>query len=113
MLHTLFHWRPGRDTLIATAAGLVAVGLSVAMIPLERWPLASILARDVGQILLVGTVFPLAYILRSNNSFADFGLRLAKWPLFLAINIILAGLLLYQLRRVAPPGDFYWDAAAT
>ena len=112
MLHTLFHWRPGREPLVAAAAGLMVVGLSVAMIPLERWPVASILVRDLGQVFLVGTVLPLAYILRSGDRFADFGLRLAKWPLFLAINIVLAGLLLYQFQRTPPPDGFRWDATA-
>lgn len=112
MLLTLFHWRPDRTTLVAAVAGLVVVGLSVAMLPLAPWPWASIVVRDIGQIFLVGILFPLLFVQRSGDSFTDFGFSLRKWPLFLAINLVLAVLLFYQMHRVAPPPEnFRWDAA--
>jgi membrane protease YdiL (CAAX protease family) len=114
MLRILFHWRPDRTTLVATAAGLVVVGLSVAMLPLAPWPWAAIFVRDVGQIFLVGILFPLLFIQRAGDSFADFGFSLRKWPLFLATNLALAALLLYQFCRFAPPpADFRWDAVTS
>ena len=107
----LFHWRPDRTTLVAAAAGLVVVALSVAMLPLAPWPWASIAVRDIGQIFLVGILFPLLFIQRSGDRLADFGFSLRKWPLFLAINLVLAILLFYQLHRATPPAaNFHWDA---
>ena len=114
MLRMLFHWQPDRTTLVAAAAGLVVVGLSVAMLPLAPWLWASIVVRDIGQIFLVGILFPLLFIQRSGDSLADFGFSLRKWPLFLAINLVLAVLLFYQLHRVAPPpANFRWDATTS
>lgn len=84
------------------------------MLPLEPWPWASIVVRDVGQIFLVGILFPLLFIQRSGDSFAEFGFSSRKWALFLVINLVLAVLLFYQLRRGAPPpANFQWDATTT
>lgn len=112
MLRTLFRWQPDRDTLVAALAGLVVVGLSLAMLPLERWPWANIIVRDFGQVFLAGFLFPLLYIHRSGGGFAAFGFSGRKWPLFLAINIVLAILLFYLMSRAGPPpANFRWDAA--
>jgi len=114
MFRTLFHWQPDSKTLVAALAGLITVGLSVAMSPLTPWPWASIVVRDVGQIFLLGILFPLLFIQRSGGSFADFGFSLRRWPLFLAVNLILAALLLYQFRRFAPPpADFRWNESTS
>jgi hypothetical protein len=113
VLSKLFRWQPDRGALLAIAAGLVSVGLSLAMVPLARWPWASIFVRDVLQVIVVGTVLPLLYVRRSSLTFADFGLSTRRWPLFLAINLALAAALFFLLRSsTPPPADFVWSAAA-
>jgi hypothetical protein len=72
-LSKLFRWQPSRETLVALVAGMVVIGLSAAMVPLERWPRVRTAIRDVGQIFLVGTLFPLVYIQRTGTDRAEFG----------------------------------------
>jgi membrane protease YdiL (CAAX protease family) len=103
---------------LAFGAGIVAVALSVAMIPLDPWPVASVLVRDIGQIFLVGFLFPLVYISRTGADFASFGLSWRRWYLFLPIDIGLAALLYFQLMRSSPPPPGFrldamtlWNAA--
>jgi membrane protease YdiL (CAAX protease family) len=111
MRHALFRWRPGRDTLVAFAAGMIAVALSLAMLPLDPSGWANIAARDLGQVYLVGFLFPLLYIRRMGGHFADFGFSLRRWPLFIAINLVLAVGLFFLMRRgTPPPADFRWTA---
>ena len=112
MLRLLFRRQPSRETAIAAAAGLAAIGLSLLMIPLARWPWAEIVVRDLGQVWLLGFVFPLLSISRDRGGFAEFGLHARRWPLFLAINLALAIGLYFQFRAAGPPpADFRWDAA--
>jgi hypothetical protein len=74
-------------------------------------PWLSIIIRDIGQIFLVGILFPLVYIQRSGNSFAEFGLSARKWQLFLPINLALGALLLLVfLSESQPPADFGLNA---
>ena len=111
ILSKLFRWQPSRQTLIAIIAGVVVLGLSVAMIPFENWPWGRIVIRDVGQIFLAGILFPLLYIQRSGDDFASFGFTFRKWYIFLPINLALAALLLFQfLSDSPPPTDFRLDA---
>jgi membrane protease YdiL (CAAX protease family) len=108
---TLFRWRPGRDTLVAFAAGIAVVVLSLAMLPLDPRGWANIAVRDLGQVYLVGFLFPLLYIRRMGGDFADFGFSLRRWPLFLVINVVLAiGLFFLMRRGTPPPADFRWTA---
>jgi hypothetical protein len=58
----LFRWQPNKETLLALVAGFVILGLSDAWIPLEPCPIIGIVIRDIGQIFLVGVLFPLAYL---------------------------------------------------
>ena len=63
LIPKLFRWQPSRETLAALVAGIVVVALSAAMLPFyPHWPWVSIAIRDIGQILLVGVLFPLMYI---------------------------------------------------
>jgi membrane protease YdiL (CAAX protease family) len=111
MRHTLFHWRPDRDTLVAFAAGIAVVVLSLAMLPLDARGWASIAVRDLGQVYLVGFLLPLLHIGRRGGDFAAFGFSLHRWPLFLAINLVLAVGLFFLMRRgTPPPADFRWTA---
>jgi membrane protease YdiL (CAAX protease family) len=117
-LSKLFRWHPSRETLIAAIAGLVVIGLSAAMIPTRHCPWVSILIRDIGQIFLLGILFPLVYILRSDNRFAAFGFTLKRWYVFLPINLVLGVLLLLMFLSESPiPTDFHvttavvWKAA--
>src|SRR4029077_13356025 len=60
-----------------------------------------------------GIVFPLVFINKSAESFAAFGLHLRRWRMFLMVNVLLAGGLLFQfLKTSPPPGSFHWDAPA-
>jgi len=112
-LSLLFRWQPTRHTCVAFGAGIIAVALSVAMIPLEPWPLAVILARDIGQMFLVGFLFPLIHIRRSGAGFASFGLSARRWYLFLPINMGLAVVLYFKLMSSSPPPPgFQLDALA-
>ena len=80
MRATLFRWRPGRDTLVAFGAGIIAVALSLAMLPLDPRGWASIAVRDLGQVYLVGFLFPLLYIKGIGGNLADFGFSLRRCP---------------------------------
>jgi len=106
----LFRWQPSEETLVALVAGVVVLGLSFAMIPFKNWPWVSIAIRDVGQIFLVGILFPLVFIQRSGTDWAEFGLTFKKWPIFLLINLVLGALLFFMfLSESPPPADFRLD----
>ncbi|MGD0918683.1 MAG: hypothetical protein ABSB22_19720 [Thermodesulfobacteriota bacterium] len=110
-LPKLFRWQPSRQTFIAMIAGVVVLGLSMLMIPVENWPWLRIIIRDIGQIFLVGILFPLLYVHRSGEGFARLGLSFRKWYLFLPINFVLGVLLLLQfLSKSPPPTGFRLDA---
>lgn len=112
IISKLFTWQPSRETLVAAIAGFVVIALSAAMLPTRHCPWVSIVIRDIGQIFLVGILFPLIYILRSDNRFADFGFTLKKWYIFLPINLVLGALLLLMFFSKSPiPADFHVTSA--
>lgn len=118
-MHQLFRWRLSRETMVALVSGIVVIGLSAAMRPFStHWHWVGIAIRDMGQIFLVGIVFPLLYIERSGKNWNACGFTFRKWPLFLAINLVLGFLLLWLfLFENPPPADFrlsgstLWSAA--
>ena len=118
-IHKSFRWRFSRRTTVAFAVGLGVVGLSAAMRPFStHWQWVGIAIRDIGQIFLMGILFPLLYIERSGKSWNAFGFTFRKWPLFLAINLVLGILLLCLFLFENPaPADFrlsgstLWSAA--
>lgn len=99
---SFFCWRPTRDTLVAFVAGLVVIFLSAAMVPTRGLPWLGTMIRDVGQILLAGIMFPLAYISLRGETLHAFGFSFRKWYLFLPINIALGGILLAMFLSRAP-----------
>jgi len=99
----LFRWQPSRETLAALAAGLCVIGLSAAMLPFKSIPWASIAVRDMGQIFLVGILFPLTCIQRTGGNWAGFGLHFKKWRIFLSVNLFLGALLLLLFLSESPP----------
>jgi membrane protease YdiL (CAAX protease family) len=102
----LFQWQLSRETLVAVIAGFVVIGLSAAMLPTRHCPWLGILIRDLGQIFLVGILFPLAYIQRTGNRFAEFGFGFKRWYIFLPINLVLGALLLLMFVSASrPPPD--------
>lgn len=118
LISKLFRWQPIRDTFVALVAGMVVLILSAAMLPFENWPWVRIAIRDIGQILVVGVLFPLMYIQRSGKGWAEYGFSFKKWPFFLSINLVLGSLLLFMfLSESPPPADFrlspptIWSAA--
>jgi len=110
VLPKLFRWRPSRETLIPTLAGIIVFALSAAMIPFRETPWFSIVLRDVGMIFMVGIIFPLYYILRSGGNFAEFGLTLKRWYIVLPIDFVLGILLLFLFLSKTPPFGFCFDA---
>ena len=107
----LFRWRPSNETLIPAVTGLIVITLSVAMIPVQDLPWLSIVIRDIVQIFLIGILFPLVYMQRSGNRFAEFGLSLKRWHIFLPINLVLGVLVLLMfLSKSPPPDDFHLNA---
>ena len=95
---------------MAIVAGVVVLGLSFAMIPFKNWPWISIAIRDIGQIFLLGFLFPLVFIQRSGEDWAEFGFSFKKWPIFLLINLVLGALLFFIfLSESPPPADFRFD----
>ncbi len=111
-LSKLFQWRSSNETLIPLVAGLIVVSLSVAMIIVQDMPWLSIIIRDIVQVFIVGIIFPLAFIHRSDNAFIEFGLSLRKWYIFLPINLILGALMLCMFLSESPPSaDFRVDAS--
>ncbi len=114
----LFRWQPSGETLVALVAGVIVLGFSAAMLPLENWPWVKITIRDVGQIFIVGILFPLVYIQRSGGGWVEFGFSFKRWPIFLLINFVLGVLLFFMLLSESPPSaDFHfsvttiWSAA--
>jgi membrane protease YdiL (CAAX protease family) len=111
IISKLFRWQPSPETLVAFIAGIVMIGLSIALGATKSIPWISIVIRDIGQISL-GVFFPLLYIRQHVNDFASFGFRVNKWYVFLPINLALGILLLLLfLSDVPPPDDFHWDTS--
>ena len=112
ILLKLFRWQPSLETLLPFAAGLVVIGLSFAMMAVKEIAWLGIVIRDIFQVFLVGIVFPLAYIRLSGNEFADFGLNLKNWYIFLPINLMLGAVLFLVFLLESPlPADFKIIAA--
>ncbi len=110
-LSKLFRWQPSRQTLIPVVAGLAVIGLSAAMLPFEKTPWVRIVIHDIFLVFLVGILFPLAYIQRSDNDLAGFGLSLQRWHVYLPINLVLGALLLFMfLSESPPPADYHLNA---
>jgi membrane protease YdiL (CAAX protease family) len=106
-----FAWAPSSQSSLAFLAGFGSVALSLAMLPLSSQPIAEALVRDFLQVFLVGILLPLAFLIRTGQSHQEFGFHIRRWPLFMAINLILAGGLLFQFRRASPlPITFEWSA---
>ena len=111
ILSKFFRWQLSYDTLIPTVTGLIVISLSVALIPAQGFPWLSIVIRDIVQIFLVGILFPLVYVQSSGKRFAEFGLSLKKWYIFLPINLMLGALLFFMfLSESPPPADFRLNA---
>jgi len=110
-LSKLFQWHPSKGTLVSAIAGLIVLALSVAMIPTRDMPWIAIILRDIGMIFLVGILFPLLFIHRSGNTFAEFGLTFKRWHVFSPISLVLGGLLLLLLISETPPVDFRFDVS--
>jgi len=111
ILSKLFRSQPFYETLVPAVGGLIVVSLSIAMIPVQHLPWLGIVIRDIVQIFLVGILFPLIYVQRSGNRFAEFGLSLKKWYIFLPINLVLGALLFFMfLSESPPPADFRLNA---
>ena len=105
-----FAWAPSSQTWVAVLAGFGSVALSLAMLPLSSQPIAEALVRDFAQVFLVGIVLPVTFLMRTGQSHREFGFHLRRWPLFLAINLVLAIGLLFQFRRASPlPTTFGWS----
>lgn len=110
-LAKLFRWQPTKETLVAFASGLLCVGLSAAGLLFNNLQWARIAIRDVGQILLLGILFPLVYIRHSTNDWASFGFSFRKWPIYLSINLILGVLLFFLFLFESPiPIGFHLNA---
>lgn len=105
----LFQWKPDKETGVALAAGLVVIFLSALMLPFNVDSWIRITIHDIGMICLTGILFPLLYIQKSGCSFADFGMTLRRWYVFVPINLILGVLLLYIFIYWVPPVGFNFD----
>ena len=106
-LSTLFRWQPCRETLTALVAGALVIALSAAMLLFKEIPWAGIAVRDMGQIFLLGILFPITTIQRAGGNWAGFGLHFKKWPVFLSVNLFLGALLfLLFLSESPPPPEF-------
>ena len=110
IVSTLFQWHPSKEVLTALISGLLVIALSAAMIHARRIPWIGIMIRDVMMIYLVGILFPLLYIRKSNYSFSVFGLSLRRWRLFLPVNFALGVLMLFMFLLESPsPPDLSLD----
>lgn len=106
----LFQWQPAKETLIAFMAGLVIIVLSLLMLPFSETSWIRIVIHDIGMVCLAGILFPLVCIQRSGLRFADFGLTLRRWYVFVPINLILGGFLLVIFIYWVPPAGFRFDS---
>jgi membrane protease YdiL (CAAX protease family) len=108
----LFRWQLSWEMVVALLTGGVVIGLSAAMIPFKNLPWASIIIRDIGQIFLIGILFPLIFIHRSGKDWSEFGFHFKKWPVFLLINLVLGILLFFMfLSESPPPANFRLNAS--
>lgn len=81
------------------------------MIPVQYMPWLRTMIRDIVQMFLLGILFPLVYMQLSGKGFAEFGLTLKKWYIFLPINLLLGALLFFMfLSESPPPSDFRLNA---
>jgi membrane protease YdiL (CAAX protease family) len=111
VIRKLFRWRVSRETIFALLAGVVALALSAAMIPLENLPWARIAVRDIGQVFILGILVPLLFIQHSGKNWAEFGLSIRKWLIFLLIDLVLGALLFFMfLSKNPPPHGFHLSA---
>lgn len=106
----LFQWQPAKETLIAFMAGPVIIVLSLLMLPFSETSWIRIVIHDIGMVCLAGILFPLVCIQRSGLRFADFGLTLRRWYVFVPINLILGGFLLVIFIYWVPPAGFRFDS---
>jgi membrane protease YdiL (CAAX protease family) len=117
-IRKLFRWRVSGGTIAALLAGVAVLALSAVMIPLENLPWARIAVRDIGQVFILGILIPLLYIHRSGKNWAEFGLSLRKWLIFLLIDLVLGAILFFMFLSKNPPphgfhlsGPVLWSAA--
>ncbi|MBN2401837.1 MAG: hypothetical protein JXN64_05510 [Spirochaetes bacterium] len=113
----LFKWNPQPDAMISIAVGIIVVGLSVAMIYASENYFISIFLRDILMILLFGIGLPL-FMINRKQSYKEYGLHVSKWYIFLPINLILGGLLLFMFLNEVPlpdnfvfTGEIFWKMA--
>jgi membrane protease YdiL (CAAX protease family) len=118
ILAELFRWKPTKETLIAFSAGALCIGLSAAGLPFNGLAWLKIAIRDVGQVFLLGILFPLIYIQRTRNDWDSFGFSFRKWPVYLSINLLLGVLLTLLFLSESPipvgfhiNGNTLWSAA--
>ena len=111
VIRKFVHWQPSQETGFALAAGILVLGFSAAMKVFPNAIPLNLLLRDAGQIFFAGILLPAWILRRFHISFADCGLSLRKAPVFLTINLALAGLLLAMFLSEAPlPPDFRIEA---
>jgi hypothetical protein len=107
----LFCWSPSLDTLVALGSGFTILVLSALMGRLAAsGTLASMLLRDVGMLIFVGTLFPLWFIQHRHWRLADFGLHIKRWQMYVLLNLGLGGMLFGSLRLGRGPWELSIDS---
>ena len=104
----LFRFKVTKDTVIAVAAGILMIALSLLMIPFggdsARDTVISFILRDVLMIFGLGVVFVSLYVeKKGKEAIEELGFTKRKWILSLILNIVLgAGLLAVFLKDGKP-----------
>jgi drug/metabolite transporter superfamily protein YnfA len=90
-----WRWQPTRHTWVAVGTGLLALALSASLLLFEAESVAARLIHYGGIYIVCGCVIPWGYtLLVERNTPAAMGVKRERWAVSLALNLILAGLLL-------------------
>lgn len=90
-----FRWQPTRHTWVAVGTGLLAFALSASLLLFEAGSVAARLIHYGGIYIVCGCAIPWGYtLLVERNTPAAMGVKRERWAASLALNLILAGLLL-------------------
>jgi len=90
-----WRWQPTRHTWVAVGTGLLAFALSASLLLFEAGSVAARLVHYGGIYVACGCVIPWGYtLLVERNTPAAMGVKRERWAVSLALNLILAGLLL-------------------
>jgi len=92
-------WNPSAEALRAAIVGMTIIALSLVMRFLS--PFWGIMVRDLLMIFVCGIVYPIHRI-KAEEDFNGYGLTIRRWPMMIAINLVLALALVWVFVKEVP-----------